>query len=523
MLTQGISAVVIGPERKTIITLDLDLYSRTLQIQQTVGNTNWILRAGVLHTVFAVLHALGKTVDGSGIDICAVECGIYTSAALRGIYGGKAYKRGMEYHITTSLAIMMMLFDASAKNPLPESIQTQCESLRKTLHERNPDMTTIFENIHSWYSTNIQPHKEDTVEQAQFLLQYLEQVDSLLCLIGACRLGDWEGYLAALENIIKYFFAQDLLNYSRLMPVHLAQMNALEKDDSVTWEALKSRDFVVAKSEVPFTRLFTGQTLEQEIKMLKRHGGIVGLSQDDSALDRLVTTTSYLSPTVRQYLNSFPQTSMSFERSEDYQLSGRVSVRTRENAIKLHHSIEVHCKGNPFALPSPLKSLVSSVLVPHDAKDDILHFAETGQKHFNDFINERLLSTSTISVWDPMKKLKLKTFSNWAVKTKVRIGDKVIKFREERELFRRFLNIQSRRLELVPKLEDAIGEIEMSVVPRSLCTVDGSLYIPTDKASLMHAIEDAKVERLVSDLSLDNAWLYFRVWRKLQLCTRLQT
>ena len=27
-----------------------------------------------------------------------------------------------------------------------------------------------------------------------------------------------------------------------------------------------------------------------------------------------------------------------------------------------------------------------------------------------------------------------------------------------------------------------------------LCTVDGSLFIPTDKASFMHAVEDAKAE-----------------------------
>ena len=138
------------------------------------------------------------------------------------------------------------------------------------------------------------------------------------------------------------------------MPLHLTSMNALEKDDPVTWEALKSGDFVVAKSEVTFTRLFTDQKLERKIKMLKRHGGIVGLSQDDSALDKLVTTTPHLSRIVRQYLNNLPQTSMSFERSEHYQLSGAVSVRTRENAIKLRHSIEVHCKCNPFALPSPL-------------------------------------------------------------------------------------------------------------------------------------------------------------------------
>lgn len=40
-LTQEISAFVIGPERQTVITLDLDLYSHALQIQRSVGNHNW--------------------------------------------------------------------------------------------------------------------------------------------------------------------------------------------------------------------------------------------------------------------------------------------------------------------------------------------------------------------------------------------------------------------------------------------------------------------------------------------------
>ena len=64
------------------------------------------------------------------------------------------------------------------------------------------------------------------------------------------------------------------------MPVHLAQMNVLQNDDPVTWDALKTGDFVMAKSDVAFF----DQTLEQEIKMLKRHGGIVGLSQDDELI-----------------------------------------------------------------------------------------------------------------------------------------------------------------------------------------------------------------------------------------------
>ena len=63
-------------------------------------------------------------------------------------------------------------------------------------------------------------------------------------------------------------------------------MNALEEDDPETWNALKSA-FVVAKSEILFTHLFTDQALQQEIKKLKGRGGrpVVGLSRDEAGLD----------------------------------------------------------------------------------------------------------------------------------------------------------------------------------------------------------------------------------------------
>ena len=159
-------AFVVSPKRKTLIMLHTDLYYCALHIQQSVGNINWILHAGVLHIAFAALHALGKTVDGSDIDTCAIETGIYMPAALCVIYGGKVYK---------------------------------------------PDMVEIFKDIQSWYSENLKPHQRgDNEHLAEFLIQYLKQVESLLYFISICRLGDWEGYLAALENIIKCFFARDL-------------------------------------------------------------------------------------------------------------------------------------------------------------------------------------------------------------------------------------------------------------------------------------------------------------------------
>ena len=74
ILTQGISVdIVVGTESRTFITLALDLYNRGLRLQQSVGDNNWILRAGVLHIASAALHSIGKTIDGSGIDICVIK------------------------------------------------------------------------------------------------------------------------------------------------------------------------------------------------------------------------------------------------------------------------------------------------------------------------------------------------------------------------------------------------------------------------------------------------------------------
>ena len=85
---------------------------------------------------------------------------------------------------------MIMLFDAGAKDALPESIRMQCESLRRTLHKRCTDTNAIFKNIQFWYTTQVKPNgTESTGEQTQFMLQYIEQVNSLLSLIGAQGIG----------------------------------------------------------------------------------------------------------------------------------------------------------------------------------------------------------------------------------------------------------------------------------------------------------------------------------------------
>lgn len=87
-------------------------------------------------------------------------------------------------------------------------------------------------------------------------------------------------------------------------------------------------------------------------------------------------------------------------------------------------------------------------------------------------------------------------------KSEFRMSDNVIKMPEERELLGRFLIIQRSRPELVPKHKETIKELEMSELPCSLFAIDGSLYIPIDKDSLMYAIKVLVVKTQSFQLAL---------------------
>ena len=145
------------------------------------------------------------------------------------------------------------------------------------------------------------------------------------------------------------------------------------------------------------------------------------------------------------------------------------------NALKLRDCIQLHCEGNPYIVGTPLKNVISSMVFPDTAKLNILQRDQKGQSKYKTFVGERILAGSATSIWDPMNKLKLKTYSTWMAKQMARVA--------------RFLVIQQSRPELVSKLPYTIGDYEMSVVPCSVFANDGSLLIPTDKSGIMHAVE----------------------------------
>ena len=145
---------------------------------------------------------------------------------------------------------------------------------------------------------------------------------------------------------------------------------------------------------------------------------MVGLTQDEEALDRHMVVAPHVANIVQSYLQDFQHSKEARGRDEHYQLTGEVALLTYRNALKIRKIIEVRCKGNPFVNKMQLKCISSSSWISEHAKDDIINYAKKGQAEFEKFVDSTMHQTSERSVWDPMTKMKLKSFSNWMEKKK---------------------------------------------------------------------------------------------------------
>ena len=95
-ICQNISTAV-APSRKIIITLDLQLYAKALQLQgKNEIASNFVFLPGELHIVSAFQHVIGKYLENSGLGQSFIDCDIYVPATVNQILNGKHMKRVRE-------------------------------------------------------------------------------------------------------------------------------------------------------------------------------------------------------------------------------------------------------------------------------------------------------------------------------------------------------------------------------------------------------------------------------------------
>ena len=238
-----LKSLVVGYEHPTVITFDLALYEKAIQLLDSRPSlkNEVVPRLGELHVVMAALRALGTSIENSGIDDAWVEADVYGPATTRQILKCSHYKRALRAHMYTYMALYELALEQFfvemphlqevCLKPTAE-IQEACKKACSRDGERciKDANTRLFQTL----------TEEDVIQQlikwedrkssnAMFksMMNYLRRVEIILLFVEASRNADLTLHLEAGDAMSKLFFAFDRIKYKRLWPRYLADMHEI--------------------------------------------------------------------------------------------------------------------------------------------------------------------------------------------------------------------------------------------------------------------------------------------------------
>ena len=453
MQAQHITAHVVGPGRKTVISLDMGLYQPAKKLQMARNDLqHLILRPGELHIVMAQLRTIGAFIEDSGLDMCWVESEIYGPGTVKQILEGNHVKRGEVAHIVTLEALFALyqkaLFqsfqeDSRVIADLSKEVADACtQAPNVDIKEANAKLMEAVEHqcfVEKMAEFDLTRDKNPLFKVTR---QYMRMVMEMLQFIRAVRTGDWILHLQALQVFTKYFFAHDRLNYARMMPLYLAEMDSLPKTDPDVYAEFLSGNWVVNKnSSVPFCALGADHGLEHVNRSMKVSGGLVGITLNQAARTKFFLIAPEMAGLAGQAKDMAGVASKIQTRHHNH--TPAVASRECKNIKALMETIDNFT--NPFAdESSDLFNLVTKVVMPDNIKEDMCNQSVIGQTLFDTFVKERIQSEK-VNLWSTMKKRKLCTWKTNAKKVKVSTKEKVIELREDRSLFARMMMVCQRR------------------------------------------------------------------------------
>ena len=108
----------------------------------------------------------------------------------------------------------------------------------------------------------------------------------LLFFVRSLREGNFKLYIESQKKLAPWMFALDHINYAHWLPIHLRDMLLLKHKHPEICAAFQDGGFVVQPSNKPFSAIFIDQAHEMNNKVIKGDGGIIGLTENKSALER---------------------------------------------------------------------------------------------------------------------------------------------------------------------------------------------------------------------------------------------
>ena len=509
MQAQGINTKVVGPDHKTVISLDMGLYKPAKQLQMARKDLDHvILRPGELHITMAQLRSIGAYMENSGLDFCWTEAEIYGPLVVKQILDGKHVKRGVEAHLLTLQALFQLYLDAFFKEcpALLDKLSRTAEALRQSCKEESCDMLKeahlkmietikVFNVMDELVQFNT---KFLNRPAAVVMLNYMQMVILMMLFIRSVRTGDWNLHLMAIEAFAKHFFALDKLVYARMIPVYLADMETLKDIDTEAYQEFLQGNWVVNKNAyVPFCAIGADHALEQINRSMKVAGGLVGITLNDEARLKFFLIAPEMAKLAREAWEMAG--GETYTPKHHHALLSSTQLRHDKNIEAL--TVTMRTFTDPFTEDSEeLVNLVTKEIMPEKVKKDLCEEPAIGEQLLNDFVKARIV-TRVINLWDPMKRRHLQVWNSVGKQVRVKVDEKMIELKEDRNLFARMLLVSKSRKEI--DLAETIGKHELSVVPRALFTPDGTMLHCRVKSDLMAILEQLPEQVISTNHSVE--------------------
>ncbi|CAH3185540.1 unnamed protein product, partial [Porites lobata] len=300
-----------------------------------------ILRPGELHIVMAQLRTIGSYIDNTLFSM-------YQDAFFQ--FDGECYQ-----------AI------SQAAKELDEACT---QGKKEEIVDKNTRMMDTISSLNVLEKMTAFDEARDKRPIFKVIRPYMHMVTEMLTFIRAVRTGDWELHLQTLAKFSRYFFAHDMINYARMIPIYLAEMESLNESDPDIVEEFQQGNWVVNKnSDTSFCELGADHALEHINRSMKVSGGLIGITLNPSARNKFFLIAPELARLAEEAKN-MAGLSRQKKAKEHHNLSTAVLVREERNVKKLTATIERFT--NPFTEESDdLFYWVTKVVVAEKVKDDL--------------------------------------------------------------------------------------------------------------------------------------------------------
>ncbi len=510
--TRKLKTLVVGDEHPVILSCDLAIYEKVLQIidVDTFLKSQIIPRIGGLHTSMAVLRGIGTSIQNSGLDDIWQEADVFGSETTRQILKCNHYKRCLRAHLYTYHALFELELEQFLNdnpqyeellNDKSQTIQNACtvkDMTEKTTLVKIANRTAI-ESMESELIPAFYAWEKERNSNAMFrsMTNDMHRVEKAILFIAASRSGDLNLHLQAGETLNSIFFAFDRIKYKRLWPRYISDMYKLETTHPNTWNELSSGNISVTESDIPHVSIDGDHATEHAVKCLKGKEALTGISNDETCRLRYFLSSPELSRLVTEYKEQHD-----IERStatHHHELYPSAITKEQNATRKIKEAIKL-C-GNPFEAEEEdtLWNIVTHAYVPQKYVASILDADTHGQELYDDYVKSRLNDNE--SIWEPVTKENNHMYMSGkssANHTRTDISD----LRDTGDLYARLLILSNSGRDI--DIKHTVGTYEFTVTPRSLFSADGTILQMNDKQKLLHSLEKLAHPN-IEDVHMPNA------------------